>query len=698
MEVFRITNKTDPIKWPQVIAYCRIGHGKNSYQMVEVFGGFDIETTNIYQIDKEFPGWHAYAYHMQFSLYTQRHQYIYLFREWDLVEWFFDQIADHFALEEKRHLLLWVANFGFEFQFIRKRLKWDNGEWDFFAKETREPLKATYRGIEFRECLAITRGSLAQLAKDYCKTQKLVGDLDYTIERNSKTPMEPKEESYCINDVAILAEFSQYMFDHYIRNDHRIPMTATSIIIQAFKEEYKSMCKARDKRLHLYPGMSDLEYTDYIHRLSINNPEDYAIYMNYLFRGGYVHANAVFAGCDPVPANMRDITSHYPARMNLDYCPRTPFRRVKWDESLIYSKCCIIHATFKNIQATTSHSIESKNKLVSYFGARFDNGRVFSAKEMEVFLTEKDYLIYKMFYKWSEMTVHDFQISERGKFPPFVLKVLNRLYKEKNRLKRAGLGKTQKYSITKAGVNTCYGALVKRIRLIRHYYNTNTDEWTEGTNDIDFEEEISKQLLCPYHGIWVTAAARFELLTVLYRLTKAGCIVYYMDTDSQKYAPSHKAEQIFKHYNNTIKRHRLKRGLRDPEFDDLGEFDIESKDEEGHPLPVLFKSLGAKRYIYAEGDKITATVAGMPKMSIKALGSTQEEIFNSFSICGFSLTPEDSNKLTTRYIDDYSNALINGVLMEEKSSVALYQIPFKITVKDEYKAFIAERNEAACNL
>ena len=88
----------------------------------------------------------------------------------------------------------------------------------------------------------------------------------------------------------------------------------------------------------------------------------------------------------------------------------------------------------------------------------------------------------------------------------------------------------------------------------------------------------------------------------------------------------------------------------------------------------------------------------MPKMSIKALGSTQEEIFDSFSICGFSLTPEDSNKLTTRYCDDYSNALIDGVLMEEKSSVALYQIPFKVTIKDEYKAFIAERSEAACNL
>lgn len=698
MTVFHITDKTTPIQWPRVIAYSRVGHGKHAYRMVEVFGGFDIETTNTYQIEKEYPGWHAYAYHMQVSLYTQRDQFIYLFREWDLCIWFFDQIADHFKTDENTHVLLWVANFAFEFQFIRKRLKWDSGEWDFFAKETREPLKATYRGIEFRECLSISRGNLEQLANDYCKTKKLVGDLDYTIPRNHKTKLAPQEEQYCINDVAILAEFSQYMFNTYIRDEHILPMTATSIIMQAFKTEYKNLCKKRDKKLRLYPGMSDLEYTDYVQRL-FPEKEDYITYMSYLFRGGYVHANAVFAGADPVLANMRDITSHYPTRMNLSYCPRTPFQRCEWDPSLLNSKCCIIHAVFHNIRATTSHTIESKNKLVSFFGARFDNGRLYSAKQIEVYLTEFDWKIYKLFYTWyGDPEILEFYTAERGKFPPFVLAVLNRLYKEKNRLKRAGLGKTQKYTITKAGVNTCYGALVKRIRLTRHKYNTTTDDWQIDPIQVDFDEERKKQLLCPFHGIWVTAAARYELLSLLFKLTKAGVTVYYMDTDSIKYEPSHVAELIFRRYNNAIKRHRHNRGLRDINFSDLGEFDLESKDKNGKPKPVLFKTLGAKRYIYLDGDEIIATVAGMPKVSIKALGQTVEEIFDSFSICGFSLTPDESNKLTTRYCDDYSNAYIDGEFMEECSSVALYQIPFKLNIKGEYRAFIEERRESECCL
>lgn len=697
MEVFHITNKTAPIKWPQVIAYSRVGHGRNSYQVVEVFGGFDIETTNIFQVEKDFPGWHAYAYHFQISLYTQRDQYIYLFRTWDILLWFFDQIANHFQLEEKLHLILWVANFSFEFQFLRKRLKWDSGDWDFFAKEERQPLKATYRGIEFREALSISRGSLAQLAKDYCKTQKLIGDLDYSLPRNSLTPLTPQEEAYCINDVAILAEFSQYLFNHYIREEHTIPMTATSLIIQSFKEDYKIRCKIRDKKLHLFPGMSDLEYTDYLKRL-FPSQEDYALYMNYLFRGGYVHANAVYAGADPVLANMRDITSHYPTRMNLSYCPRSPFKRAAWDPKKLESECCIIHAVFHDIQATTSHTIESKNKIISFVGARFDNGRLYSGKQIEVLLTELDYKIYTLFYKWSKMDIIDFKTAKRGKFSPFVLGTLNTLYKDKNRLKRSGKSKTQEYAIKKAAVNTCYGALVKRIRLIRHLYDTALNDWIQDNITPDFSQERDKQLLCPFHGIWVTAAARYELLSMLYKLTAAGVVVYYMDTDSIKYKPSHKAEQIFKHYNNAIKRHRKKRHLRDSNFSDLGEFDIEVKDKFGRPEPVLFKTLGAKRYIYAHGDEMVATVAGMPKMSIKALGSSQEEIFNSFSLAGFSLTPEESNKLTTKYTDTYSNAIIEGVVMEEESSVALYQIPFKITIKDEYKAFIAEKGDSICYL
>ena len=703
MKIYHITDKNITFTIPKPIWSCRVGHGKGAYELLEIFGGFDIETTNINQVDTEYYGWYAYAYHMQLTLFTQREQCVYLFRRWELVEWFFDHIADVYNLSNERHLLLFIANFSFEFQFMRHRFKWDRGEYDFFAKEERQPLKATYRGIEFREALTISGGNLAQLAKDYCKTQKLVtilpdgtkqSDLDYSIERNSSTPLTELEEQYCINDVVILAEFSEFIFANYIRTDHYIPMTKTSILLNQFKKHFQQLCHERDARLHIPRGISELEYRDYIRR-SFPDYDTYFTYMTYLFRGGYVHGCATWAGVEVV-SKMRDITSDYPSRMNFDYCPRTPFK--KWElknglftsemKAALQNKCCIIHCIFDFIEATTEHSIESRNKCVDVLGARWDNGRLYSADLLEVWLTELDFKIYQMFYKFEGVTILEFQTAERGKQPPFVLEILNKLYIEKNNLKKAGLQDTPKYAITKSGVNTCYGAEVKRIRIEKTLYNYDQNMWTTEVFQPDFDKEREKQLLLPQMGIWVTAAARYEILTTLYKLVKAGVTVYYIDTDSIKHAPSHKAEDIFKHYNRRISKRRKKRGLRNPNFDGLGEYDPECRG-----AAVRFKTLGAKRYIYEYNGTVKATVAGMPKASIKRIGENNDAIFDNFSLSGFALDPEQSSKLTTRYNDEYSCAYINGELMEEQSSVALYKIPFKITVTDEYQNIIEERKQ-----
>ena len=708
LKIYHVTDRGSYIL-PKPIYNTRIGKGKHAYQLLDIFGGFDIETTNICQVDNDFPGWCAYAYHMQVSLFTVREKYVYLFRKWEQLIDFFDNVADVYNLGADKHILLWVANFSFEFQFIRKRLKWDTDEFAFFAKEERQPLKATYRGIEFRECLTISGGSLAQLAKDYCTTQKLVtydkdgnkiSDLDYSIERNSTTKLSALEEQYCINDVVILAEFSQHMFNTYIRDLHSIPMTKTSILLNQFKTNYKKLCEERDRLNHLEKGASDLQYTDYIKKC-FPDLETYKTYMTYLFRGGYVHANATYAGLEVV-AKMRDITSDYPARMNLDYVPVTPFKRVTGQNTGIFypfmqdytkNKCCIIHAVFDFIECTTEHSIESKNKCVQALGARWDNGRLLSADLLEVWLTELDWKIYNMFMRWAGVTVLEMYTAERGKQPRFVLETLNSLYIEKNKLKKAGLSNTTEYAISKSGVNTCYGAEVKRIRMEKTNYNTETDTWETIPSMIDFEKEISKQLLLPQWGIWVTAAARYTILCILKKLINANVPVYYIDTDSVKYHPCHRAENIFTRENRRLAKRRKKRGLRNINFVGLAEYDLECKG-----CTVRFKALGAKRYIYEYNGIVTATIAGMPKSAIKKIGENNDEIFSKFSLAGFSLTPEDSGKLTTRYNDSYTCSYINGELMEEQSSVALYKIPFKITITDDYKQVIKERKEQKCKL
>ena len=244
------------------------------------------------------------------------------------------------------------------------------------------------------------------------------------------------------------------------------------------------------------------------------------------------------------------------------------------------------------------------------------------------------------------------------------------------------------YTIAKARVNTCYGDLVKRLRLQKTLYD-NVNGWHDDPVKMDYTKEIKKNILSPYWGIWCTSWCRFTLLTTVYKLTMAGVKVLYCDTDSIKYVPCHKATQIFKHFNTSIKKHRHNRKLRNQYFDGLGEFDIEVKDKKtGKMIPVQFKSLGAKRYIYAYDGKVYATVAGMPKASVNQLGRTPEEVIAQFNKTGFRLTPQQSNKLTTSYTDKPYSAVIDGELMTELSGVALYEIPFKLNIKDDYLSHI----------
>ena len=130
-------------------------------EYIPLYMGFDIETTNIVTEDHKA----AYMYIAQCCIATHKGAYIYMFRRWDQVCNFFFQLSSYLMLGEKRRVICYIANMSFEHGFMRKRLKWMNGKYDFFAKETRKPLLVTYSGIEFREALTISGGGLAACRK-----------------------------------------------------------------------------------------------------------------------------------------------------------------------------------------------------------------------------------------------------------------------------------------------------------------------------------------------------------------------------------------------------------------------------------------------------------------------------------------------------------------------------------------------------
>lgn len=200
-----------------------INKGKHSKSYHICYCGFDIETTNIPDEKR------AYMYHWQFSV----NDYVIMGRTWKEFLQLLDLLKKYLDLSGKYRLIIWVANLSFEFGFFRK---WVNVTY-LFAKEMQKPLLVEVDNcIEFRECLSISGGSLAYLAKTYTKTQKLKGDLDYNILRNSKTPLIEKEKAYCINDVRILSEWSKYIFNKYIIPEKYIPLTKTAIVRKKVKK------------------------------------------------------------------------------------------------------------------------------------------------------------------------------------------------------------------------------------------------------------------------------------------------------------------------------------------------------------------------------------------------------------------------------------------------------------------------------
>lgn len=639
------------------------------FEYLPIYSGFDIETTNVITDESKA----AYMYHWQLVIASDEIGYIYLGRRWELFFDLYNRLVEFYRLGTVRKLLCWVANLGFEFQFLRKRLLWD--EDNFFAREERHPLAApTKDGFDFREALSISGGSLAQLAKDYTTTQKLKGDLDYKIMRSWKTPLTDTEKDYCINDVAILAEWSSFIFSKYIYPDKKIPLTKTGLLRSEVRNELKNILG--------YQGTKDYK------QLVLNafpDCETYQYWFRWLFRGGYVHANITNTGYVIKNAIGEDETSAYPAWMNFGYYPGTPFV-ARYDlenfSQYLKEKCCIITVKFTNIQRRTSISYESKHKCLELTDALIDNGRVAAAGEMKVVLTELDWQIYSKFYRWESADIICLWTSEKIRLPKFILNVLNRHYLNKAKMKKAGLSGTPEYAIEKSGVNAGYGLMVTRMELDSVKYSNNAENWQIEENNLDFEAEKAKQILLPQWGIWVTAHARWALFQPGFKIIDelGADYIIYNDTDSYKCRKHPRVLEIFEEYNKWIAKKIQAAGLTDPAFDDLGMFDLES------PNITRIKTLGAKRYLTEEDGKIKATVAGMPKSAIL---NFDKDPFAAFDILGMELKADVSEKNTIHYEDNASEWIApDGVKMTERSSAAIFEIAFTMKLDRFYRAFI----------
>jgi len=621
--------------------------------------GFDIETTNDDYTKT------AYMYIWQFAV----DGVAYYGRTWEQFFEFLGVLRGKFDGQ----IYILIHNMGFEMSFLLPRLARENLIKRIFARGKYEPLEIiTENNFVFRDSAALTNMSLQTLAKNFTKTQKLNGDLNYSKMRNSHTYLTGTELKYCENDVLILSEYMQKLHNDYSKNGDKIPLTSTGIVRRMVKREIKKNYRGIQKQItELYPETVD----------------KYNFTMRYLFRGGYCHAQTAICGDEIHNVISHDLKSAYPAQMAHEKYPMTKFRVIAPENAfkmINAGMAVIMLVEFTEICAKTAHVYESRHKIIFSENAVYENGRLYSAEKITVLITEIDLKLYSMFYNYKSIKIIQAKCALKQNLPEYLLNPLFRVYAQKEKIGALPNRKTDSdiaalYQTTKMKLNSFYGMCVSRLNLTE--YNFVNDEWVEIPSKT-YESEIKNAILSPYWGIYITAYTRLTVLSAIYA---CGDNAFYSDTDSVKHRGNN---EYFDAYNAKIEKINAemceKYKLNFDVFKNLGKFEFECVYDK-------FKTYGAKRYITQTGKNVECTVAGLPKTTFNELVK-KHGADNAFNMFSPNLSFTLSGKNAAQYGGECT-AEIDGEKMHEYGFCYIFSVPFKMNVENAFINAIANRKE-----
>lgn len=614
-----------------------------------------------------------------------------------------EEINDVFRLQKvKRRMITYVHNLEYEWQFIRKWIKW----FDVFADDKRSPLYAISElGIEFRCSYRLSGYSLAKVGDDLrkYKTAKAVGDLDYSLLRNSASRLTGREYYYVFQDTKVVVCYIQEEIERNGGLIVNIPYTKTGYVRRYCREK---TVKAKDENGKL--TREAYRYREIIKSLTLK-PEEY-IMCKEGFQGGFTHGNVKHINQTLHNVGSIDFTSSYPFVMVGEYMPMSSPIHIhvnSWDQliQLCQTYCVLFRCRFTNIRTKNQNentiSASRCHKLVDY---HLNNGRVIDAATLETTITELDMDIIWRFYSFDSIEIGDCMIFRRGYLPTPLVDAILKLYEDKTKLKGVE-GMEVEYLLSKGMLNSAYGMAVTDI--IRE--NMSYVEDCEDSSGWDVSEGNRASQLAHYNnsavrflyypwGVWVTAHARHNLFS---GIEAFGDDYVYSDTDSIKALNMDKHKDYIDQYNESVRRklekasrlHNIPMERFEPETIKgvkklIGVWDYEGTYDK-------FKTLGAKRYLVQKGDDVTFTVAGCNKQALKKYMTSKynnDEIFEHFTR-NLSIPAESTGKLTHSYIDLEYKGMIpdyqgNWAPYHEKASVHLEPAPFKISLIDEFWDYI----------
>ena len=674
--------KIDGLKYSYIkaeyldLSKIKISAEKFRFNYLKIGCAFDIETTSYYspKYDKDL----ACMYIWQLSIDKET----VIGRTWEEFIRVINMLNEY-AEKCEGVILCLVQNLSFEFQFIKSIFAWNKnreGYPDIFAKDDRTILYAKYKNIEFRDTLALTGMGLARFKKNYgLSVDKLVGDLDYSLYRHSKTPVTNRELAYCINDVQILSDFFyKYLFVEYIRPGKKIPLTSTGIVRADIKESFMEIPKEERKKIQ--------------NRIRNSQPTEavYKLWRNFLFRGGLVHAstiacNYLWDASKTGPFGSYDLKSAHPGGMFAKKFPWKYNRRKveMWEEVLKAARTWDygFFGIFKfyNIRCSGYHSLESKNKIIEASpDAVYENGRLVFASYIKVCLMELDFFNYEDLYEWERFQVTVLYQAKLEVLPDYIRKVICKYFI----LKETAEDNSPERNAAKRKVNGIFGMFATGLPEHEVVFNMETNEMEMSAQTKSYAELTQYLIMLPQ---WAIQTAAYTRRDIVKSIKACGFDSMYYDTDSNKIMNFEKHKQWFEDFNK--ERMALNRSVNTFDYDKkyferIGCFELEY-------IGTRFKVLGAKRYLVEHDKKTQVTVAGMVKGSLEAYCEKNNlDIWEMFAD-DLKLPAGDSWKKTTVYYDKaFEDTLTDYTGQTEKisegSCVAIIDIPFTMSLEEEF--------------
>ena len=645
-----------------------VGSKKKSY--ANVSSSFDIEASSFYIDDNKNCCMYAWVFGINGRCIRGR--------TWGEFQKVLARLVVYYGLNENRLFIIYVHNLSYEFQWFRRLFEWKN----VFSLEQREPVYATTTsGIQFRCSYKLSGLSLRVIGENLrkYKVQKMVGDLDYDLVRHSSTPLTDKEWGYILNDGLVVMAYIQELIEKNgtIKD---IPLTKTGFV--------RRLC--RDNCLK---GDNKFRYSKLIKNLTMSL-EDYK-QLKQAFAGGFTHANHNHVYKERRNVSSYDFTSSYPSVLISEKFPMSKAEKVNITnkEDFIYyisNFCCLFDMLITDVESIYEHEhYISKSKCLVADNALLDNGRVISADTIVITITDVDYRIIRKTYKWSSIKVANFKIFRKDYLPKeFILTIL-KLYGDKTTLKNVE-GQEENYLSSKEMLNSMYGMCVTDPCKDEVLYDDENEWQTNSDNEqenIDRYNNSNTRFLFYAWGIWTTAYARKNLWTGILEFNED---YIYSDTDSLKVLNVEKHLTYIKQYNELVQE-KIKqclshyhiptklacpktiKGIEKP----LGVWDFEG-------TYSRFKTLGAKRYMYVQDDKLHITIAGVAKLKgslyLQRKYKTFDKIFAAFreqlvfpatyeyKENGETKTDTGTGKLTHTYIDTE----IAGYIVDYRGQVSWF--------------------------